>query len=52
MCCLGDLAIYGRIIFKMNLKETVLEDVDWILLTQDLEKWRAPTNTTLRLRVP
>ena len=52
VCCLGDLGVSGRILFKIYLKETMWEDVDWIRLAQDLEKWRALTNTILQLRFP
>jgi len=49
---LGDRGVSGRILFKMCLKEKMCENVDWIRQAQDLEKWRALTNTILQLRFP
>jgi len=37
---------------KMDLRETVWEDVDWIHLTQDRDQWRAVLNTVMNLCVP
>jgi transcription termination factor 2 len=37
---------------KMNLREIVFEDVDWIHLAQDRDRWRAVVNTVMNLRVP
>ena len=34
---------------KMDLKERGSEDVDWINLAQDREKWRAVVNTVGKL---
>jgi hypothetical protein len=49
---LGELGINEKIIFERYLKDMIREDVDWIRLTQELEKWRAVTNTILQLRIP
>jgi hypothetical protein len=37
---------------KMYLRETGLEGVDWIHGAQDRDRWRAPVNTVMKLRVP
>jgi hypothetical protein len=37
---------------KLNHKEIKWEDVDWIDLAQDRDKWRAVVNTAMHLRVP
>jgi hypothetical protein len=37
---------------KMDLREIVFGNVDWIHLTQDRDRWRALENTVMNLRVP
>jgi hypothetical protein len=37
---------------KMDLGETGWDDVDWIGLAQDRDKWRALVNAVMNLRVP
>jgi hypothetical protein len=37
---------------KMDLREKVWEAVDWILLAQDRDKWRAVVNTVMNLSAP
>jgi hypothetical protein len=37
---------------KMNLGEIEWDDVSWIGLTQDRDKWRVLMNAVLNLRVP
>jgi hypothetical protein len=37
---------------RMNLGEVGWEDVDWIGLDQDRNRWRAVVNSVLNLRVP
>jgi predicted membrane protein len=37
---------------RMNLKEIRWEDVNWMHLDQDSNKWRALVNTVMNLRVP
>jgi hypothetical protein len=37
---------------KMDLWEIGFEDVDWIYLAQDRDRWRAFVNTMMNLRVP
>jgi hypothetical protein len=37
---------------KMNLKEIVLERVDWIHLAQARDRWPALVNTAINFRVP
>jgi hypothetical protein len=36
----------------MDLGETGFEDVDWIHLAQDRDRWRALVNTMMNLRAP
>jgi hypothetical protein len=36
----------------MDLGEVGRDDVDWIGLAQDKNKWRAVVNSVLNLRVP
>jgi hypothetical protein len=37
---------------KMDLREIGFEDVDWIHLAQDRDRWRSLVNTVMNLRVP
>jgi hypothetical protein len=37
---------------RMDLVEVRWGDVDWISLAQDRDRWRAPVNSVLNLRVP
>jgi hypothetical protein len=37
---------------RMDLGEVGWDDVDWIDLTKDRNKWRALVNLVLNLRVP
>jgi hypothetical protein len=37
---------------KMDLSDIGWGDVDWIGLAQDRDKWRAPVNAVMNLRVP
>jgi hypothetical protein len=37
---------------KMNLREIVWGDMDWIDLAQNRDQWRALVNTVINLRVP
>jgi hypothetical protein len=37
---------------KMDLEEMGFEDLDWIHLAQDRDRWRALVNTVMSLRVP
>jgi hypothetical protein len=36
----------------MNLRETGLDNMDWIVLAQDRDQWRVLVNTVMNLRVP
>jgi hypothetical protein len=36
----------------MDLRETGLEDVDWIHVAHDRDRWRALVNTIISLRFP
>jgi hypothetical protein len=37
---------------KINIGEIGWGGVDWIGLAQDKDKWRAPVNSVMNLRVP
>ena len=37
---------------KMNLHEVVCEGIDWIILGQDIDSWRALLNTVINILVP
>jgi hypothetical protein len=37
---------------KMDLREIVYGDVDWIHWAQDRDRWRAVVNTVMNLQVP
>jgi hypothetical protein len=37
---------------KMDLREIGFEDVDWIILARDRDRWRALVNTVMNLRLP
>jgi hypothetical protein len=39
-------------IIKIDLVEVEWDDVDWIGLAQDRNRWRAVVNSVLNLRVP
>jgi hypothetical protein len=36
---------------KMDLRRIRCDDVDWIVLAQDKDQWRALVNTVMNLRV-
>jgi hypothetical protein len=37
---------------KMDLREIVWDDIDWIDLAEDRVQWRAFVNTVMNLQVP
>jgi hypothetical protein len=37
---------------KMDLTETGWDGMDWVVVAQDKDQWRAPLNTVMNLRVP
>jgi hypothetical protein len=37
---------------KMDIREVVLEDMNWIDLAQDRDRWRALVNEVMSFRVP
>jgi hypothetical protein len=37
---------------RMDLGEVGWDDVDWIGLAQDRNRWRTPMNSVLKIRVP
>jgi hypothetical protein len=46
------LVIDGRKIFIRILREIGWEDMDWIHMAQDEDRWRALGNTVMDLRIP
>jgi len=46
-----DLGVVGTIIFKL-ISRSGMRGTDWIDLAQDKERWRAPVNRVMNLRVP
>jgi hypothetical protein len=36
----------------MDIREVGWEDTNWIDLAQDRDRWRAPVNAVMNLRVP
>jgi hypothetical protein len=42
----------GWVDIRMNVGEVGWSDVDWIVLAQDRNRWRALVNSVLNLRVP
>jgi hypothetical protein len=50
---LGDTGVDGSIIrVKIDLQEVGWEDMDWIDLAQDTDRWRALVNAIMNHRVP
>ena len=47
-----DLGVDRRIILKWFLKEIMCENMDWVLLAQDGDKWRAVVNMVVNFEVP
>jgi hypothetical protein len=37
---------------KMNVREIGWDGMDWLVLAQDRNQWRALVNTVMNLRVP
>jgi hypothetical protein len=37
---------------KIDLREIGWDGVDWVVLAQDRDQWRALVNTVMKLRVP
>jgi hypothetical protein len=37
---------------KMDLQEVEFEDVDWIVMAQDRDRWWVPVIAIMNLRVP
>jgi hypothetical protein len=37
---------------EMDLREISWDDMDWIVLVQHRDRWRALVNTVMKLRVP
>jgi hypothetical protein len=47
---LEDLAADGSV--KLEFKETGLDELDWINLAQNMDKWQGVLNTIMKLWVP
>jgi hypothetical protein len=47
-----DQDVGGCTIYRMDLRETGWDGMDWIYLAQDRVQWRALANTAINLRVP
>jgi hypothetical protein len=46
------LGIIGRVVIKLDHEEVGLENVEWIRLAEDWDRWRAAVNGILNLHVP
>jgi hypothetical protein len=46
------LGIIERVIIKLDCKEVGLENVEWIRLAEDWDRWRAAVNRIVNLQVP
>jgi hypothetical protein len=49
---LEDPGVDGRIILKCIFKKWNGEDMDWIDMAQDRDRWRALVSAVMNLRVP
>jgi len=49
---LGDPGIDGRIILRWIFRKWDVGSVDWIMLAQDRDRWRALVNAVMNIRVP
>jgi hypothetical protein len=48
----GDLGVCGKKECKRDLQGVGWGGMGWIDLTQDWDRWRAPVNAVVSLRVP
>ena len=49
---LGDPDVDGRVIFKVDVQEVGCGCMDWMELTQDIERWWALVNAVMNFQVP
>ena len=49
---LGDPDVDGRVIFKVDVQEVGCGGMDWMELTQDIERWWALVNAVMNFQVP
>ena len=48
----GYPGVDGRIILQIDLQEVGGAGMDWIEVAHDRDRWRAPVNAVMNLRVP
>jgi hypothetical protein len=48
----GDIGVDGKIILRWIFREVGCGSMDWIVLAQDKDRWRALVNSVMNIRVP
>lgn len=49
---LGDQRVRTENNIAMDIRKTVCDDVEWIQVAQDGDKWRRPANAVIQFRAP